>query len=205
MILIEFFFEFLFELPFLLWSSEERGYRKIKRKKTQPLSKIKDGDYVKLIGNMVPISEQFTSSLTNRKCLFYQVELDRSFSDHERAIADEMDYSPFALKVGEELVVVQTHGVKWLVTFDKIFRTGLLGKATGELKALLDKYGIKEKSFGFRKSLSFKEGVLRENDKIAVLGIAQWTIDENDNNVLHIRSSNKKKIIISNKPKTLRK
>lgn len=197
--------EFLIELPFLYFTSDERDYRKIKRKKTQPLSKIKEGDYVKLVGNIVPISEQFTSPLTNRKCVFYQVEVDRSLSDGESTIVDEVDYSPFALKMGEDVVVVQTHGVKWVVAFDKIFRTGLLGKATGELKEILAKYNIKEKSFGFRKSLSFKEGVLRENDKIAVLGVAQWTLDENGNNVLHIRSSNRKKVIISNKPKTLRK
>jgi preprotein translocase subunit YajC len=201
----QFFFEILIFIPQYYFSRESRARRRIKKTKSKPLSAVKNGERIKLIGTAHALSKKVTAPVSNTECIYYKVEVQRSKYDFEEQIVDEYDGHTFRLNVNDLHVLINPDNSLGLLKQTKSVSSGVLGDAPAHLLNFLNAKGISAKSFGFNKSLWFREYRINEGDKVAVLGYANWFETNDGKRQLELKTGDLKPIIISNRKTALKK
>ena len=203
----QFLFEILIFIPQYYFSRESRARRRIKKTSVKSIENknISQGERVKLIGTAHDLNKKVTAPVSNSECIYYKVEVQRSRYDFEELIVDEYDGHTFQLNVNDQHVFINPDNSLSLLKQTKAVSTGILGNAPAHLVNFLNAKGISAKSFGFNKSLWFREYRISEGDKVAVLGYANWFETNDGKRQLELKTGDLKPIIISNRKSALKK
>ncbi len=190
---------------------------KIKRKlKNAPLKKIanfKNNEIAKIVGNIEIIDQPLISPLANRKCAFYYIRIERKSSSgknsHWKTIVEEEVSQKFLIRDGEDYAYINDSNIKSYIVQDKMFSSGFGNDATERLEKYLISKGIESEGFfGFNKTLRYYEGVLENNEKIAVFGKGNWkdatglNLPNQYKTVLEITSDQGLSVYLSDDPDT---
>ncbi|MEO9531844.1 MAG: hypothetical protein ABJG68_11310 [Crocinitomicaceae bacterium] len=188
--------EFIINIPVffleIFLSKEQRIKRKLKKTKAKKLSEIKNGEYVKIHGIVKPHEKLMTSPLGKKRCIGYQVEVGREMSDyHEGQYINEEIIQNFYLVEGNQKILINPRRAKIALKKEVIGNSGLLKDVDSNMADFLKRHQTKAKSFGFNKSLEFKEGTLQEGQKLTIVGKVSLVKLKNNTRQLVIRNYEK--------------
>jgi len=187
--------------------------RKLKNAVVKKISNFKDGEIAKIIGNIEIFEKPLIAPLSNRKCSYYHIHIEQKVSSgknsHWKTLIEEEVSSKFLIREGDKYGFINDKNFKCYIVQDKKYSSGLGNDATENLEKYLKSKGYESEGFfGFNKRLRYKEGILEDNEKVAVFGKGEWK--EVDNlklpkkygKVLEIRSNEGVAVYLSDDPDT---
>jgi hypothetical protein len=154
--------------------------RKIRSVQEKPIHEFTDGELGKIVGQVhIPKGPLLRAPLSGRKCSYYYVKVEEyrrsgkssSWCDLiEEEVGDDV-----ILKNGKHFAIVKTKIIQAHVVQDEEWSSGFMDDATPELERFLKKHSEKSEGlFGFNRTLRYLEGVLEENELVAVVGKVEW-------------------------------
>ena len=154
----------------------KRKFRKVEEKN---IASCKDGEMVKIIGELKYAEKPLFAPLSKRKCAAYKIIVEEYRSSGQSGrwieIITDKNCTPFFLKNGSEYALIKPVPSELLLSRDANYRSGAFNEASPFLKNYINRFGKKSKSiFGFNKAMRYKEGVLEEGEMVAVLGKGKW-------------------------------
>lgn len=204
---------------FVFYNSDRNKVKRIlKKHNPKKILLCKDNEYVKIIGNALPIDQPLVSPIGKTPCLYYQVQVQRQKSDGEgtpywKTILKDEKYQDFIIQTDQAkaIVNIERKDSKKIVHLIQEVkkRSGTFNNASEDAKAYLKSHGKKSTGLlGFNKTLRYVEGTIEINEKIAVLGIARWeetdhNFDQYSSKTLHLSSDKLNKLILTDDPKVI--
>ncbi|GAA0715790.1 hypothetical protein GCM10009430_10680 [Aquimarina litoralis] len=217
-------FIFIFLIAFIvvivisqIYSKKNKMLRKLKEHAFKRIQLCKEGEYIKIKGEAFPIDEALLSPLSQRKCVYYKIQIEEKRSNGKssswRTIIKEEKFQNFIIESnGDKAIVMaeipKSHKTTYL-NQDAEFTSGTWKDAPEFLEKYLHTHGRKSTGFlGFNKSLRYKEGIIEIGEKITVLGIGNWkesdhNFDRYSSKSLYISGNQEEKLIITDLVKAL--
>lgn len=168
-------------LLYIIWTynwrrhQAKRAFRKIP---FTEIADVKDGELVKIKGQVWAGGEVITSPLSNRKCVYYHVHVEHLVGDGRRkwweTLFDEEVMADVVLKSGDYYAVIQADSPLAHLMMDKSYETGFDGDDVLIRKYLQSHHYGMRTDWGAYRSVTCKEGVLQSGEKFAVIGRARW-------------------------------
>lgn len=101
--------------------------------------------------------------------------------------------------------IIETGQSQFAVVRDANARSGTFHDATPELEQLLQSRGESSTGFlGLNKTLRYREGVIEEGERVAVLGRGRWIKDASGKRQLVISKPAQTMVLVSDHPSTLK-
>ncbi len=143
------------------------------------LAKVKNGEYVKIKGTVWDGGRRIIAPLSERTCVYCHIEvLHRVGSGRTRywdTLMEEEIMGDLILKSGNHFAVIQGDSLITHLVFDKVYTTGFLNSAKGNVERFLKQHGHELTDWiGFNREMELKEGILRRGEEFAVTGRGQW-------------------------------
>lgn len=187
--------------------------RKLKKSELHKIANFKDGEIARIVGTVEFVDAPLLSPLSNRECSYYHVHIEQKVGSGKnskwKTIIEEEISNKFLIKEETSYAFINDSRIKSYIVQDKSYSTGFFTDTTENLENYLNSKGYKsEGSFGFNKTLRYKEGILEQGEKIAVLGKGEWkdaaelNLPEKYGKILAIASSTEDSIYLSDDPDT---
>lgn len=187
--------------------------RKLKKSDLRKIRDFKDGELARIVGTVEFVDAPLLSPLSNRECSYYYVHIEQKVGSGKnskwKTIIEEEISNKFLIREGDNYAFLNDKRVKSYIVQDKSYSTGFFTDATENLENYLASKGYEsEGSFGFNKTLRYKEGILEQGEKIAVFGKGEWkdaaslNLPETYGKILEITSSSEDAIYLSDDPDT---
>ena len=189
--------------------------RKLKRATYRRFTEIRRGEVAKLVGTVQFIDEPLKAPLSGRRCAYYHVLVEQRVSSgkssHWKTIIEEEASSKFVLREGSRYAFIRSEKIKSYIVDDVKYKSGLWEDASRPLERYLNSHRIKSiTSLGFNKTIRYREGVLEENEEVAVLGTGEWHnasdlgLPPQMERVLLIQSPQEDAVYLSDSPDTVK-
>lgn len=190
--------------------------RKLKKAGQTKISEFRSGDVAKLVGRVVFAGEPLIAPLSGRKCSMYYVHVQEKVtsgkSHHWVTRIKEEVWSKFLIKEGEKYAFINEKNLKCYIVQDANYRSGFMNDASPKLEKYLARKSYKSENFmGLNRSFRYREGVLENDEQIAVFGKGVWKdasqlkLPETYGKVLEITSNNDEAVYISDDPATTKR
>jgi len=191
------------------FSTKQVIIRTLKKTPTQPIARVQNKEYVKLIGQAKHVKDPLVVPVSGRQCIFYQVRVEKKGNKNSwHTVIDETKTQDFFIEVNGEMAIVKVDQPK---SFRKIYldkdhstSSGFFQGSDPKLERFLKSRGYNSSNFlGFKKTLRYTEGIIALNEKVAVMGVAQWkSLNEsiegyNYSKILTLSGSEKQKLLIT--------
>lgn len=149
--------------------------RKLKNAPLRGLDGFKDGQVAKIVGVVELVDEPLKAPLSGRTCAWYEVHITQHRNKSTYTVLNEQIKTRFVLRDGNNVAFINTDDIKSHVVEDEKFSSGIFNDATDRLEEYLNSHGQKSEGFlGLNKDMRYYEGVLEENETVAVLGQGYW-------------------------------
>jgi hypothetical protein len=162
------------------FSSKARLSRKIKNTPAKPIREVLDGEVIKIVGCVYYAAATIAAPLSGRKCSYYKVlveeEKGSGITHGWYRFAEDQKVSLLLVKDGNNYALIDEKYLLSSLVEDKKYYSGFLNDASDNLKNFLKQKGKESTSalMGFNRNLRYKEGILEEGERIAVIGKASW-------------------------------
>ncbi|PKQ62014.1 hypothetical protein BZG02_13825 [Labilibaculum filiforme] len=187
--------------------------RKLKKSELKKIATIKDGEIVRIVGNVEFIDPPLFAPLSKRKCSYYHVLIEQKVSSGKnskwKTIIEEEVSNRFLIKDDSKFAFINDSKIRSYIVTDQSYSSGFFKDATDNLETYLKSKGYKSEGLlGINKTLRYKEGILEEGERIAVLGKAEWkdvavlNLPKKYERILEITSSEEDPIYLSDDPTT---
>lgn len=197
----------------LFFSKKAVINRKLKKAPSKKISEFTNGEIAKIVGTISPVDEQLLSPLSRRPCSYYFVLVEEKRSSGKnsywKTIIEKEVSNKFLIKEGEHAALIDGKRVMSNIVIDKEYASGTFNDPPERLLKYLKDHGHEhENFFGFNKSIRYKEGILEEDEKVAVLGKGQWQnaaelgLPPEYKDVLLISAADEEHIYLSDDPET---
>ncbi len=165
---------------------------------------IKDGDMIKIRGEIVFGGRTLNAPFSNRKCVYYYFKVNEVKNDQKHLYIEEIIYEEkrgdVIIKHNDYYALIETSDSEIFLAADELYSSN--DYFTDELAFLnyLEKIKIKTKTFwGHYKKYEYDELILNEGKTITVYGKAKW-VPSSKYKKINIEAD-KFLLITSNKPK----
>lgn len=186
--------------------------RKLKKAGIKKISEFMNGDVARLVGKVEFVDQPLVSPLSGRTCSHYYVLVEKSSgsknSSWEKLIEEEVS-SKFVIRDGAHCAFIHAQNIKSYIVQDRRYSSGLLEDATDVLEKYLNAHGHESEGIlGFNKTLRYHEGILENNEEIAVYGKGEWKdashvgLPQHYGKVLVITSHDEESVYLSDDPDT---
>lgn len=190
--------------------------RKLKNAPTKRISSFRSGEVAKFVGEVSLIDEPLIAPLSKRPCAYFHVIVEQKVSSgkntHWKTIIEETDSVKYLLKDASGFAMIKKKYIKSYVVLDRKFSSGTFKDAEANLENYLQKHGKKsEGTFGWNKTIRYREGVLEEGELVAVLGEGKWRqpealgLSNEYDRILVMKDSEKSPVYLSDDPSTTKK
>ena len=161
------------------FSDSAKGKRKLKKASFKKISDFKMGEIGKVVGHVEFIDPPLSAPLTGRICAHYHILVEQETNSGKnsqwKTLVKEEVSSRYLIRGESGCAFVQDYNIKRYIVQDRSFSSGFMDDPHVRLKAYLKSKGQdSENSLGFNKTLRYKEGILEENEVIAVFGVGNW-------------------------------
>ncbi len=198
------------------YTKKARIKRKLKKTDQKRIASFRDGDIAKIVGTVEIIETPLEAPLSMRKCASFYVLVERKVSSgkssHWKKIIEEEGNSTYLIKEGGSYAFINDTHINSYIVRDKEYSSGFLNDATDHLEKYLNSKGHESEGlFNFNKTLRYKEGILEQGEKIAVIGKGQWQeastlgLPKKYGKVLALTSNEGKPMYLSDDPDTTRR
>ncbi|WP_320018768.1 hypothetical protein [Labilibaculum manganireducens] len=190
--------------------------RKLKKSELRKIADFKDGELARIVGTVEFVDAPLLSPLSNRECAYYYVHVEQKVASGKsskwKTIIEEEISNKFLIKEETSYAFINDKRIKSYIVQDESYSTGFFSDATENFENYLNSKGYKsEGSWGFNKTLRYKEGILEQGEKVAVFGKGEWkdaaslNLPEKYGRILAITSSTEDAIYLSDDPDTTEK
>ncbi|MDM8161930.1 hypothetical protein QUH73_19085 [Labilibaculum sp. K2S] len=187
--------------------------RKLKKSELRKIADFKNSELATIVGTVEFVDAPLLSPLSNRECSYYYVHVEQKVASGKSSkwetIIEEEISNKFLIKEDANYAFINDDRIKSYIVQDQSYSTGFFTDATENLENYLNSKGYKsEGSWGFNKTLRYKEGILEQGEKVAVFGKGEWkdaaklNLPEKYGQILAITSSNEDAIYLSDDPDT---
>ena len=191
------------------FSTKQVIIRTLKKSPSSPIARIQNKEYTKIIGQAKHVNEPLIAPISGRQCIFYHIIVKKKGSKNSwHTVIDETKTQDFFIEAGGEMAIIKGSQAK---SFRKIYldkdhkaTTGFFQGSNPKFERFLKSRGYSGTNIlGFNKTLRYTEGVIGLNEKIAVMGIAEWkTLNEpiegfNYSKILTLSGDEKNKLLIT--------
>lgn len=154
--------------------------RKLKRAVVRRISDVRSSETAKIIGAVELADQPLIAPLSKRECAYYSVLVEQKVqsgkSSHWRTLIDEHDSVPFVINDGTGVACIKGDNIKSYIVPDAQYRSGWHNDANTHLESYLNRHGFESHGFmGMNKTIRYREGVLEDGEKVALLGRGDWT------------------------------
>lgn len=161
------------------FSEKARVKRGLKRYPQTNIGSFQPGGLGSVKGKVVVHGQPLTAPLSGRTCVYYRVivEEHRSSgkSSHWHKIIDDIQSGTVLITDGSGYALINAQKSRSHIVADANYRSGTFNDATPELENFLQQHNRKSTGLlNFNKSLRYQEGILEENELIAVGGKGEW-------------------------------
>lgn len=202
-----------FVIASFYFSKKARIKRKLKNTPLKDIANFKDHEVAKVIGNVKIINKPFIAPLSKRECAHYYIKVERKVSNgkssHWKTIIEEEIGHHFLIKDGDHYAFLNDQNIKSYIVQDEKFSSGFGNDATKNLEKYLNSKGEESEGFlGFNKTIRYFEGILEDNEKIAITGkgiwkdTSQFNLNIEAKRVLEITSEINTPVYLSDDPDT---
>lgn len=204
-------------IVFVSWYFSKKAIvkRKLKRATYRRFTEIRRGEIAKLVGKVKFIDQPLKAPLSGRTCAYYHVLVEQRVSTgksaHWKTIIEEEASSKFVLREGSRYAYIRSDKIKSYVVDDMKYKSGLWDDASSELQRYLKNHQVASVNFlGLNKTIRYREGVLEENEEVAVLGTGEWRnasdlgLPPQLERVLLIQSPQEDAVYLSDSPDTVK-
>jgi len=189
--------------------------RKLKKAVGKKISDIVSGEIAKVVGKVEFAGEPLIAPLSARRCAYYYVLVEQQVStgksSHWNKLIEEEVGGKFVIRDGRHCAHIDSRNVKSVLVEDRQYSSGFGNDASAELERYLNDHGQKsEGTFGWNKTIRYKEGVLEEGELIAAMGRGEWKnaeqvqLPDTYDRVLEITSTEEEPVYLSDDPETVR-
>lgn len=199
------------------FSDKQRIIRELKKSRRKPISQVREKEYAKVIGKAKHVNEPLIAPLSGRKCVYYEVLVERSNDDSWDTVIEDSKSQDFFIENNSELAIVKAAFVnndskRVHLVQDHEQKSGFLNDATIKLDSYLARHNESSTGLlGLNKTLRYKEGIIALNETIAIKGIAKWKpLNEpiegySYSRILTFEGNSEQKLLITDAPKALEK
>jgi len=202
-------------LTSLYFSKKAVIKRKLKKAIGKKISDFASGDIAKVVGKVEYVGEPLIAPLSGRRCAYYYVLVEEQIStgksSHWENIIEEEVAGTFVIRDGRHCAHINSKNVKSVLVEDRQYKSGFRNDASSELERYLNNHEKKSQgTFGWNKTIRYKEGVLEEGELIAAMGRGEWKnadqeqLPDTYDRVLAITSTEKEPVYLSDDPETVR-
>jgi len=191
---------FIFSLSVLVaWEQpRSRGRRAVARLKNTPIGDVKDGQWAKVTGLAGVGGAQMTSPLGGEACIGFWLEVQRADRKDVNVFTRE-GCGPFSIT--DDTGRIQVEG-PFLVALEL---PNDWSEVPREQVGFLEAVGVKTSGFMGNRKLVFKEALLRQGDRVSVLGQASLEPDPGGRaagshasaRIRRMRGSNRQPVIVA--------
>jgi len=180
------------------YGNKAKILRALKELNPSSIIQARENQSVKIIGKVSTNNTFLISPLSQRKCVYYKVHVEkkvsRGKSSHWETIIEDSQANDFMIESQGENAFVKMQNYKSHLIEDSEFESGTFNDATPKLEKYLNSFGEESEGFfGFNKNIRYKEGILEINEAVAVKGIANWK----DPKELNIKDNYSKILVLS--------
>lgn len=187
--------------------------RKLKKAGQKKISEFRSGDTAKLVGRVGFVEHPLIAPLSGRKCAVYYVHVEERVASGKttrwRTLIEEEVWSKFVIKEGDKYAFINDKNLKCYIVEDRNFRSGFMNDASARLEKYLNNKTYESENFlGLNRTIRYQEGVLENNEQIAVFGKGVWKdaaqlgLPDTYGKVLEITSNNGEAVYVSDDPAT---
>ena len=171
---------------------------------------VKEGEYVRLHGTVLPNEDLLKAPFSGRACVLYKAEVWEQTGNDDVLFKEDFRHQQFTLRSGGEIVKVcpvSRHMINHLIDVDMKSLSRPHSFPKENLKKFKELHKLDDRTWLWKneKKLYYYEAVIAPGERIAVKGIAKWTTDpETNKRQLELHGTYEQKLLISDDPKTLR-
>jgi len=187
--------------------------RRLKKAPHKRIYSFRNGEVAKFTGSVEFVDEPLIAPLSKRKCSYYYVIVEQRVSSGKssrwKTIIEETHSNKFVIRDSSACALIQKGETSSYLVLDQKYSSGAFNDADDNLENFLRKHGHDSEGFlGFNKTMRYREGILEEGEKIAVLGKGKWFdaeqvgLPSNYDRVLVVTASEKDPVYFSDDPKT---
>ena len=129
-------------------------------------------------GQLIHGDQVFRTPLSGEACYGYHVSVTRN-ERYRPVNFGEQQCSNLLIRDGDDYVLVIGRRSLLELTFDWRDNSGPFNRITDHLQRYLVKQGQDDSGFGGGHYHEFREGLLKENDEVAVYGVGRWVGTKN--------------------------
>lgn len=185
--------------------------RALKKTPYKRIHEFTPGEKGKVIGKIVYAGQVLQAPLSKRHCVSYHVEVQ----EHRRhgkssswvTIVNDEKRGDIVVHDGMGYAFVEPQHIQAYLVQDANFSSGTFNDASPELIEYLRMHGQESTGLlGFNKQLRFKEGILEQNEMVAVVGVGMWgsargkNLNLTQDRVLIMNVDEKGKLYLSDDP-----
>lgn len=153
--------------------------RKLMKAPYRSLSQFKTGQVGKIVGSVEFGEKPLTAPLSGRTCAYYHVKVEKRVSSgkssHWETLIEEEDQIAYLIRDGKHFAIIADDHIRSYIVQDANYSSGLFDDATPNLEHFLGRHGYESEGlFGFNKTMRYREGVLENQEEVAVLGQGDW-------------------------------
>lgn len=184
--------------------------RKLAKHEAIPINRVQQNQVVKLLGTAKYVKEPLVAPISGRECIYYQAIVEEKSKNGWHTVAKEAAHQDFFIQVRDEMALIKADGpiknTRMHLIKDHQERSGWQNDPTPRLELFLKRHGKKSTFLFMNRRLRYREGIVSNNEQIAVLGTAQWkTLAQpiegyGYSKILTLTSSLKEKMIITDDP-----
>lgn len=187
--------------------------RKLKKANVIKISNFMSGETAKINGSVEIVDKPLIAPLSKRECAYYHVVVEENVSSgkssHWETLIEEEDSCQFVIRDGRSCAYIDDENIKSYIVDDWKSSSGFMNDADDFLEEYLQAHGYKSENFlGLNKTIRYREGVLEQGERIAVLGKGEWksasqcNLSENYSRILVISSPDEGNVYLSDAPET---
>jgi hypothetical protein len=182
--------------------------RKLRQHQARLIRYVREGETVKVQGEVVADEELLTAPISGRPCVAWQVLVrcrDEGDSVKWAEVMNEEESVPFLLRDRTGQVLIQDPCPNLALDFDEKGSTGLLGELTPEVIALLARQGLAHTDgLGFHRATSWREGIIEPGERIAAMGLAcRVQRDTQGGSIFALQSNGEQRVLLSDIENTM--
>jgi hypothetical protein len=204
-----------FVLVALYKSPKHTILRALKKTRRKPIISVREGEYVKIVGNAKSEDAPLLAPLSKRPCVFYEVEVAQVTSEDSETIIHDIQFQDFYIQAGTDSALIQLNRLREKeklihLVADHTAKSGTFKKADATLEAFMREHNQNSKGFlGLSKSLKYTERIIEIDEEIAVLGIGKWETNDapkdrySSARILTLSGTNTQRLLITDEAKAM--
>jgi hypothetical protein len=161
-----------------VFSADARTRRALKKRTVTPIRGLRDGELVRVRGQVIAGERVLEAPLSRRSCVYYLATVDQETGrNHWREVAREERHAEFVIDDGTGKLHVNMAVSRVAVVRDLHTRSGTFDDASEVEETFLRRHGLQSTNFiGLNLAIRYEEGTIEPGEEVTALGLVRTEV-----------------------------